>query len=333
MARRGLIILALSCAWMACRESPAGEDAARPPDDAPAPADRSVRAPAGAVQIQMRNVHLRLGRGVILKVDFLRGEMISATAGEPPIFDEPRSYTLRVFDGDISIDEASLTNLMNRYVFAYDDAPIQDVAVSLKDGRLEQKGKLDKGIGIPFSAKATVVATADGRLRLRVDAMRAAGIPATTLMKWFGLSLDSIIDLKRRGLELDGNDITIGFGDVLPPPRLVGRLAHVRIDDRQLRQTFAADDGRARPPLRPGAHARNYVLFAGAVLRFGKLTMTGADLQLIDADERDPFDFYPAGYARQLVAGYSKSTADGGLHTYMPDWSDLRATTDLRPSR
>jgi hypothetical protein len=73
------------------------------------------------------------------------------------------------------------------------------------------------------------------------------------------------------------------------------------------------------------------VYFSGASIRFGKLTMTGSDLQLIDADERDPFDFFPARYNRQLVAGYSKNTPNGGLETYMPDFEDLDRARDLRP--
>jgi hypothetical protein len=61
--------------------------------------------------------------------------------------------------------------------------------------------------------------------------------------------------------------------------------------------------------------------------------MSGADLQLIDADPRDVFDFSPARYNAQLVAGYSKNTPAGGLKTYMPDLADLeqRSNRDLRP--
>lgn len=58
--------------------------------------------------------------------------------------------------------------------------------------------------------------------------------------------------------------------------------------------------------------------------------MAGADLQLIDADERDAFDFYPEKYDAQLVAGYSKNTTAKGLKTYMPDFNDLGRTRDLR---
>jgi hypothetical protein len=40
--------------------------------------------------------------------------------------------------------------------------------------------------------------------------------------------------------------------------------------------------------------------------------MSDADLQLIDADDRDWFDFSPQEYERQLVAGYSKNTPAKG---------------------
>lgn len=52
--------------------------------------------------------------------------------------------------------------------------------------------------------------------------------------------------------------------------------------------------------------------------------MKGADLQLIDQDPRDAFDFSPADYNVQLVAGYSKNTPQHGLKTYMPDLNDVR---------
>jgi hypothetical protein len=67
-------------------------------------------------------------------------------------------------------------------------------------------------------------------------------------------------------------------------------------------------------------------------IRFGKLTMSDADLQLIDADPRDPFDFFPAHYDVQLVAGYSKNTPAKGLKTYMPDYGDIRGNRPDAPS-
>ncbi len=71
--------------------------------------------------------------------------------------------------------------------------------------------------------------------------------------------------------------------------------------------------------------APNYISWTGGVLRFGKLTMRDVDLELVDLDPTTPFDFSVAHYRDMLVAGYSKTTPRGGLVTYMPDYSEVRA--------
>ena len=69
-------------------------------------------------------------------------------------------------------------------------------------------------------------------------------------------------------------------------------------------QTFD-DPSKGRPTALtlPSPAARNYVYFGGGSITFGKLTMRDADLQLIDADPRDPFDFF------QRVTTHSSSPA------------------------
>ena len=53
--------------------------------------------------------------------------------------------------------------------------------------------------------------------------------------------------------------------------------------------------------------------------------MSGTDLELIDKDPSDPFDFSVAHYNDMLVAGYSKNLPRLGLRTYMPDYNDIKA--------
>jgi len=65
--------------------------------------------------------------------------------------------------------------------------------------------------------------------------------------------------------------------------------------------------------------------YRGGVLRFGKLTMSDADMELIDQSPADPFDFFQDRYNDQLVAGYSKNTRDHGLKVYMPDYYRIAA--------
>jgi hypothetical protein len=66
------------------------------------------------------------------------------------------------------------------------------------------------------------------------------------------------------------------------------------------------------------------MFYRGKVLRFGKLTMMDADLQIVDSDPDDPFDFDLAHLNEQLVAGESRNQPDFGLVTVMPDYGDIR---------
>ena len=85
----------------------------------------------------------------------------------------------------------------------------------------------------------------------------------------------------------------------------------------RLVQVFGGEPRQCRALL-----AANYIWFRGGTIRFGKLTMTDADLQLIDMHPADPFDFYSAKYETQLVAGYSKNTPSARA-------SDLHARLQL----
>jgi len=78
-----------------------------------------------------------------------------------------------------------------------------------------------------------------------------------------------------------------------------------------------------RPATLPFPAAKNYLYFYGGSIRFGKLTMSDADMQLIDADPSTPFDFFPERYEDQLVAGYSRNTRRKGLQVFMPDYSRI----------
>ena len=270
----------------------------------------------------MQHVHLHMDDGIALEIAGLRGTMVGRDAGQPPVFDDQRSYVLRVDAADIAMETASLSALMNRHVFGAEGSPLSDLTATAREGRIALKGKLHKGVTVPFSAKAAVGVTGDGRLRLHLESIKTAGVPAKGLMHVFGLELADVVNLKeRRDVTIDGDDLVIAPGRALPPPEIRGHLTAAAIKGGRLVLAFRRPGVSQQPTESRGRH--NYVLFSGGSIRFGKLTMRDADLRLIDADPRDPFDFYPAKFERQLVAGYSKNTARGGLRTFMPDYDDL----------
>ena len=267
-------------------------------------ASLSLRAAPPDVQIEMKNVRLHPADGIVLNIASLRGTMVSRKTGSPPVFDDQQSYVLRLRRAQVAMDMVSLQNLLNQQVFAYEGAPVKNLTVTADHGQLAMKGKLHKGVDVPFSVKASVSTTPDGRMRLHAESMKAVGVPAKGLLEFFGLKLDDMMNVKaRRGIEIQDNDIIIAAGQVLPPPEIAGRLAKVTVEGNRLVQIFDDGGGAPAPLTKPSPSSRNYIYFGGGEIRFGKLTMHDADLQLIDNDPKDAFDFYPARYNGQLVAG------------------------------
>ena len=192
----------------------------------------------------MKNLRLHLDDGIVLNVRGLRGEMVSKTQA-PPVFDDPRSYVLHVFTGDLGMDMTSLANLMNHHVFAYEDAPLKDISVEIRDGKLRQKGKLHKGVWLPFSMKATPAATPDGRLLLHTESVSALGIPTTKLLDLIDVTLSDLMKVDaQRGVEVSEDDVIISPGRVLPPPQMEGHLARAEIANGELHEVFTPADHR-----------------------------------------------------------------------------------------
>jgi hypothetical protein len=269
------------------------------------------------VAARMHHVRFHLGYGAVLNVDDLRGGLTAVKAG-PPTFDDVESYRVDISYALVSMTPDSLANLMNRYVFVRAEAPLKNLAVRIEDNELVQTGSLKKGISVPFTMHATIGLTEDGRLRLHPTSLKAAGFIGKRVLDFFGLELERLVKTKRgAGMTIEGDDLLLDPEQMLPPPRIHGRLAKVWLRDGALFLEFG--DPRSRGITPPIAEAVNYMYYRGGTLRFGKLTMQDADLLLVDEDPRDPFDFSPAEYNRQLVAGYSNNTESKGLIVHMPD--------------
>ncbi|MGH9314200.1 MAG: hypothetical protein ACRD1S_13510 [Vicinamibacterales bacterium] len=298
------------------RSAPVGP--ATSPEQTP-PAKPAATEPERSEPIgfEMHNVRLRMAPDIVLQVNSLRGRLVSRHPG-PPVFDDQRSFYIDVEGAEMTLDAASVTALVND-VFAYDGSPLSDLEVQLRDGRVEQKGKLRKGLPIPFSVEADVDASG-GFVRLHPVKTRAAGVPATKIMDVFGVELDDLIRVRAgRGITVRDNDLFLAPSQMLASPSVRGRVSAAAVRGDRLHLILGDP---AVAAARPSEPRQNYLWFRGGRIRFGRLTMTNTDLRLIDADRRDPFEFYAERYNDQLVAGYSRNTPDGALRTYMPDYED-----------
>jgi hypothetical protein len=301
------------CVWclllMLAIPGTAGRPAARTPEH-------------GEVRTEMRGVDFRIDPELVLEVRHLRGALEPTRADKPPWFDDPGSFTVRIDTGEIAMTPASLAAVMNHYLFAGPGAPVKDVVVEFKDGHLIQTSTLNKKIPVRATLEGDVSATPEGDIRFHPTRIEAGKLQVKKLLDLLGVELSSMIKSQEsKGLRVEGDDLILDPERLLPPPRIRGRVTAVRIEGDRMIQTFGG--GAPGKPLSPSfPKAKNYMFMSGGTLSFGKLTMHGADLQIIDADPKDPFDFYLSQYAKQLVAGYSRTMPDQGLVVYMPDSND-----------
>lgn len=274
--------------------------------------------------VEMRNVALRVEDDVVMQVHTLDGEFVSRLRNRPPIFDDPNSYTLRLKAAEIALDGPSLTNMLRSAMTAH-PTQLRDVHIAIEGDHLHTSGKIQKGAAVPFTMEAAVSVTPDGWMRLHATKLNAAGLPVKGILDLFGLKMDDLMKMPAgSAMKTEGDDLLIDAVALMPPPKTEGRLQSVAIAGNHLTlHLVGAGETSGRPDTLPLPTAHNYIYFYGGTIRFGKLTMSSADLQLIDADPRDPFDFSPLHYEKQLVAGYSRNTARKGLQVFMPDYGDL----------
>jgi hypothetical protein len=275
--------------------------------------------------VEMRNVNFHLDGDVVMRIRHLQGVM----RGRDGVvdFDDSRSFTTWVGSAEVGLGADDLTNLMNNHVFAYRGAPLRNIRVELKNWKLVQYGILHKGVDIPFKIVSDVSLTSDGRIRLHPVDTDIFCVDGDRLMKALGLTMQKMVDLSKAvGVTIEKNDFILDPIRVLPPPIIKGRLLSVRVVNDELVQEIGplpgseAQFASASPHTPPDTSVKNYMYYRGGRLHFGrKLLMQDADMQVVDAEQSDPFDFDIDHYMVQLVAGYSRTLANAGLLVVMPD--------------
>lgn len=327
LAPAGLTLaLALAAGTLSAPARAPREAAAAPGSpigDAAAPAERTP------TRVSMRNVDFYVAPHVVLDVRRLDGALLAVRDG-PVVFDDRRSFTIRIDTAEIGMTARNLSALMNEYVFAYRGSPLSHLDVRTSGSELILKGRLRKGVDIPFEIHSRVSVTPEGLIRLHPTKTIILGVNGAALLGALHLSLDRLMSLKgSHGASVQGNDIFLRPDSLLPPPATDGRVVAVRVEGDELVQTFAPAPGVAVPPalVPPDRTAPAYMFYKGGMLRFGKLLMLDAEMQIVDLDRDARFGFDLDRYSAQLVAGYSRTLADQGLEVFMRDVDDLETAT------
>jgi len=323
------VLTALGCNQSRNAE-PDKPSAAAPSGASQAPAQDTAQistAKDAAVQAEFRNVMFRLTPDAAAHLQSVSGELWPVGKYEMPVFDDKASFELHVSQGTVSITPEALASVLNSYVFARSDAPLKDISIKMKEGRLVIKGKLHHKGDLPFETAGELSVDDDGRLRLHSEKVKALKVPVKKVMSLFGIELANVINTSKiPGMDTDKNDVIVDPSILLPPPHIRGRIASARLERNTIVVVYGAGNTTASSePVerRDGSLSGNYMLFRGHRVKFGKLTMEDTDLAVIDLDPKDPLDWYQDRYTDQLVAGNVKMTEKFRLRAYVKDFAKL----------
>lgn len=273
----------------------------------------------------MKNVEFHLTDRIIVHIATLNGKL-TTKPGQIPDFDDRTSFGIDAESANITVSMTALTNDLNDYVFAKPSAPLKKLSVSTRGKELVVKGLLVSKGGVPFETAGTLSVTPEGIIRVHTTKVKALKLPVKGLMDLLGVDTADVLNTKKvQGVTVDKDDLILDPGKILPPPELEGHLVSVGVGNQDIVLVFKSSDQSAKQAaVTSSCGGRNYLAFKGGTVRFGKLTMSDTDLELIDSDPADPFDFSIDHYKEQLVAGYSKMTPKGGLCVHMPDYNKIK---------
>lgn len=275
---------------------------------------------ADTVLVEMKNVDFHLTDKIVIHIASLEGKL-AAAPGQIPVFDDKRSFSVDASSADVAVSTQALTNDLNDFVFAKPDAPVKKLRVTTQGNELVIKGLLASKRNLPFESDGVPEVTADGMIRVHTVSLKTLRVPVKGLIDKLGLHTSALLNTQKvDGVTVDGDDLILDPQKILPPPHIRGRLAWARVNGNGLELRFRVPGQEsANPAFTTTCGGQNFLAFKGGSVRFGKLTMTDTDLELLDSTPAGPFDFSLDHYQRQLEAGFSKTTVTGGLCVHMPD--------------
>jgi hypothetical protein len=293
----------------------------------PKPVEKAAAKADSTTQIEMRNVDFRLTEGIVLHVRRMRGALTSTVdSTRIIILGNKHAFALRIYAAETAMTPDDLTHLLNEWVFAYKDAPLTQLRVNIDGAEIRVTGRIALAGGVPFEMRATAAATPDGMIQMHPTSLKAWRVQTKGVMKALGVRIADVLDLRgSRGAMLRGDDLFLDPVRAIPPPRMRGKLAEARIADGQLVLHFvpANDTERrlvARELPRPDRRASNYMMIRGGTLKIARIFIVNAETEMVDANPRDPLDFYLDHYYEQMMAGSSHALPDYGVEYVLPDY-------------
>ena len=270
-------------------------------------------ADSSPTRIHAHNLLLRKGPEFRVYVRWLEGRMARARRNVNPTFDDPESFYLDINTGVLRANIGDIGNYLNN---GLENSPLKNIKLSGDGKTIKLNGTLKKIIPLPIELVGELSATSDDRIRIHVTKLNVLKIPFKFVLGMVHVSVSDLFNSKNiEGLEVRENDMYFDTQKLLPPPHIRGHLTKVRVVNPDLEEVF----GEAQDKVESVEEWRNFLRLKGGTIDFGKLTMHGVDIIMIDISKDLWFNLDLTHYHDQLINGFTRVTPDSGLQIFMPD--------------
>ena len=292
---------------------------------------KTAREGGFGTNLLLRNVHFCWSRQVCVDTRQLTATAYPLNRGNTVVFDDIKSFILKVHNATVLISPKTLQGMFNESVFNYPGSNLRDLTVTIRpgkneagDNRIQLNGSLKYFLWIPFEMDTDLkVDSQTNTLVISVKTLKVFGfIPATWLIALNPFNLEKLLPLPpNHHLTIHKNLMMVKPFGLFPPPRLDGHMDAITVTPRLIQLEFSGND----PGFNniPQAGASNYIYLQGGNAQFGRIRMLDAQAQVIDRDERNLFAFSLLNYLNYLPLSQVQLLENGGAVLRMPDHQNI----------
>lgn len=289
--------------------------------------------PEGTSRLWARNAKLMMEEGITLLLDELQAEVQVLDPLAPLIPEKRESFNFNIQVGRMAMDEASISNLMNRYAFP-PRSPLYNLRVELPEGQIVFDGtlRINRLMTIGLHMTCALSVTPAGLMELTPIAIKSGSLPIDKILKFLGQDLGNFMPKgEQASMRFEEGRILIDPTSMFPAPKASGRLVHAEVTGEHLVMSYDNGAPHMTPPLlEPEAPA--YIAMLGHDLLVGKITMTDACLQLLPLNpEATWVEFALPFYRAQLAQGESSLMYADEVLYRLPAVSELRTALPPAP--
>lgn len=197
-----------------------------------------VQCPQPVTYLSMDRGEYTSMPGAVLGLQHFAARMVSRGKTQPLC----SARTTEVQHGEVFIDTQSLTRIFGQKI-EQSGSKISDLQIEVKDDEIHLKGKVHKGIDIPFEV-AGPVSTDGTNLKLEAKKVKAEHLPVKALMGMVGMHLSSLLQSEQaQGVTAQGNTL------IFEPDKIAhikGRISAVRLTPKGIDVSFADSRGKQR---------------------------------------------------------------------------------------